>query len=214
MQNVLIVEDLPDVKNWLLALVQQFLPNAKVDCASTFTDAINLLVRQDYQLALLDIGLPDGSGLDILSQIKSQGGDCFCVITSIFDASEKVFNALKNGADGYILKSETSAEVLAHLQGIVAGKPPLSPAIAKKMLQAFRPETEDHTPLSPREEQMLSLIAKGYSVPDAADLLAISQHTAASYLKQVYKKLQVNNRADATLKAYQMGLVSIAKKAL
>lgn len=212
MQSVLIVEDLPDVRNWLLGLVQQCLPDANIDCADSYSGTLALLAEHQYQLALLDIGLPDGSGLDILSQMKTRNEHCFCVITSIFDASEHVFLALKKGADGYILKTESDGEVARHLQGILQGRPPLSPAIAQKMLQAFRPEVDSVVKLSPREEQVLSLIAKGYSVPEAAELLDLSQYTVAGYLKQVYKKLHVNNRADATLKAYELGLVASGKK--
>ena len=212
MQKILILEDILDVKDWLHSLVAKHLSADEIHCAETFAQALELLKENEYTLALLDIGLPDGSGLDILKLIKRQNENCYCVVTSIFDASEYLFTALKYGADGYILKSESTEQVADHLQGILLGKPPLSPAIAKKMLVAFRPETNIEVHLSPREEQILGLIAKGYNVPDAANLLNISQHTAAGYLKQVYKKLQVNNRADATLKAYELGLVYSAKK--
>lgn len=212
MHRTIILEDIPEVKAWLEGMVQSYFITNEIHTASTLTEALTLLKNNQYQLALLDIGLPDGSGLDALKQIKQQNEDCYCVITSIFDASEYLFSALKYGADGYILKSESTEQVAEHLKGILLGKPPLSPAVAKKMLQAFRPEKDLTARLSPREEQILSLIAKGYNVPDAANLLAISHHTAAGYLKQVYKKLQVNNRADATLKAYELGLVNSGKK--
>lgn len=212
MKKILILEDLPDVKDWLENLVQSHLAAEKVHTAGTLSQAFELLNNNAYDLALLDIGLPDGSGLDALKLIKMQHEHCYCVVTSIFDASEYLFTALKYGADGYILKSESTEQVAEHLAGILLGKPPLSPVIAKKMLLAFRPEKDLTANLSPREEQILSLIAKGYNVPDAAHLLNISPHTAAGYLKQVYKKLQVNNRADATLKAYELGLVNSGKK--
>lgn len=212
MKKILILEDLPDVKDWLQSLVQSHLAAEEIHTAGTLNQAFELLKNNTYDLALLDIGLPDGSGLDALKLIKTQNEHCYCVVTSIFDASEYLFTALKYGADGYILKSESSEQVAEHLAGILLGKPPLSPVIAKKMLLAFRPEKDLAANLSPREEQILSLIAKGYNVPDAANLLNISPHTAAGYLKQVYKKLQVNNRADATLKAYELGLVNSGKK--
>ena len=212
MKKILILEDIPDVKDWLSDLVKEHLIADEIHCAETLAEAFELLKAHQYSLAILDIGLPDGSGLDALKLIKSQNESCLCVVSSIFDASEYVFTALKYGADGYILKSESSEQVAEHLKGILLGKPPLSPSIAKKILLAFRPEKDIEVHLSPREEQILGLMAKGYNIPDAAKLLDISQHTAAGYLKQVYKKLQVNNRADATLKAYELGLVNSAKK--
>tara|TARA_R110002167_G_scaffold79043_3_gene218433 strand:+ start:516 stop:1166 length:651 start_codon:yes stop_codon:yes gene_type:complete len=208
MKSVLIIEDLPDVMAWLVGIVEQSLTPEKIHCADTLETAKSFILNHDYSLALIDIGLPDGSGIDALKLIKTQDNDCFSVITTIFDDGDNLFTALKQGADGYILKSEGSDELVEHLQGILEGKPPLSPTIAKKVLTAFRPEKNITIKLSPREEQVLTFIAKGYSIPSTASLLNISPHTAADYLKQVYKKLHINNRADATLKAYELGFVS------
>lgn len=208
MNSVLIIEDLPEVKAWLVGIVKQNLAPDDIHCADSLEKAKSLIVEHHYSLALIDIGLPDGSGIEALKLIKAKNDNCFSVITTIFDDGENLFTALKQGADGYILKSEGSEHLAEHLQGILVGKPPLSPSIAKKVLTAFRPERNISVKLSPREEQILTFIAKGYSIPSAAKLLNISQHTAADYLKQVYKKLHINNRADATLKAYELGFVS------
>jgi DNA-binding NarL/FixJ family response regulator len=208
MKNILIIEDLPDVTTWFVDIVEQSLAPEDIHCADNLEKAKTLILKHQYSLALIDIGLPDGSGIEALKLIKTKNEHCFCVISTIFDDSEHLFTALRQGADGYILKNEERDELIEHLQGILVGKPPLSPVIAKKVLSAFKPERDMTVKLSPREEQILTFIAKGYSIPSAAKLLNISQHTAADYLKQVYKKLHVNNRADATLKAYELGFVS------
>lgn len=208
MQTVLIIEDLPEVVQWLSNLVKDTLAPNEIHCADSLKAANSLILENQYSLALIDLGLPDGSGIDALQQIKQKNEDCYCVITTIFEDSDNIFTALKQGADGYILKTESSEDITEHLQGILLGKPPLSSAIAKKILTAFQPSKSLGVKLSPREQQVLTFIAKGYSIPSTASLLDISPHTAADYVKQVYKKLQVNNRADATLKAYELGFVS------
>ncbi len=208
MNTVLIIEDLSDVSEWLATIVTDNLAPKEIHYANNLEEAKRLILEHQYSLALIDIGLPDGSGIEALEKIKLKNEDCYCVITTIFEDTENIYRALKQGADGYVLKSESSEDIAIHLQGILLGKPPLSPAIAKKMITAFQPSKELTIKLSPREQQILTFIAKGYSIPSAASLLDISPHTAADYVKQVYKKLQVNNRADAALKAYELGFVS------
>lgn len=205
--KVLIVEDLPEVSLWLTSILKKELGIKHIYQAATVRQALQINEREDLCLALVDLGLPDGSGLEVIRAIKTQQADCNCVVSTIFDDSEHLFAALRAGADGYVLKDDNDAEVVHLLKGIIDGRPPISAAIAKKMLQAFRPTEEETARLAPREEQVLSLIARGYSVPNAAELLDISPHTVAGYLKIVYQKLQVNNRAEATIKAYDMGLI-------
>ena len=207
MRTLLIIEDLPDVAKWLSKIAMECLGIEEIAYANDLASAKDIISTKQFSFALIDIGLPDGSGLDALKLIKLKNTQCLCVITTVFDDSETLFMALKQGADGYILKSEGSAELSNHLRGILKGKPPLSAAIAKKVLSAFTPSKLE-VKLSPREEQVLTFISKGYNIPATAKLLDISAHTASDYLKQAYKKLQVNNRADATLKAHELGLVS------
>jgi len=164
--------------------------------------------QQAPDLALVDLGLPDGSGIDIIRAIKRQRPQSYCVVTTIFDDSDHLFSALHAGADGYLLKDELEQEFVHHLRGILEGRPPLSAAIARKVLSVFRPVADETVRLAPREEQVLTLIARGYSVRKVGEMLGISQHTVAGYLKTIYQKLQVNSRAEATLRAVDLGLVA------
>jgi DNA-binding NarL/FixJ family response regulator len=132
------------------------------------------------------------------------------VVATIYDDDQHVFPALRAGAHGYVLK-EQSREVLARLlTGIVSGEPPLSPSIARKMLRFFNPAPtpDDEAGLSPREEEVLRLIAKGYTLAAVGDLLKISRHTVAGYVKALYRKLNVTSRAEATLEAARRGIVN------
>lgn len=210
--DILLVEDVVDVKAWLTRLVHSHFPDSVVRTAESRAAALLAVAERAPCLALVDLGLPDGSGIDIIRAIKRASPQSFCVVTTIFDDSDHLFSALHAGADGYLLKDEPEEEFVHHLRGILAGRPPLSAAIARKILGVFKPVPEEVVRLAPREEQVLTLIARGYSVRKAGEMLGISQHTVAGYLKTIYQKLQVNSRAEATLKAVDLGLVaSIAR---
>ena len=207
-KDILLVEDVPEVMDWLTGLVAAHFPGSTVRSAENYQQALQLVSQQTPDLALLDLGLPDGSGIDIIRAIKRQRAQSYCVVTTIFDDSDHLFSALHAGADGYLLKDEPEQEFVHHLRGILEGRPPLSAAIARKVLRVFRPVAEETVRLAPREEQVLTLIARGYSVRKASEMLGISQHTVAGYLKTIYQKLQINSRAEATLKAVDLGLVA------
>ena len=207
--HVLIVEDLPDVAQWLRACLQGALAPRRIDHAADLAGARRCLAETGYDLLLLDLGLPDGNGADLIRDFKSARPQAPCIVTTIFDDAEHLFGCLRAGADGYLLKDDTEAEFTRQLTGILDGRPPLSSSIARRLLHQFRSDPRaDEAPLTPRETDLLTLIAKGLSVKHAARQLNISHHTAAGYLKDIYQKLQVNSRAEAALKAVNLGLVN------
>ena len=206
---VLVIEDIEDVRTWLVGLAQQELNADIVYQAGSVGEGLRLIKDHGVSLALIDLGLPDGSGSEIIRVLKQLQPDCYCVVTTIFDDSENLFNALHAGADGYVLKDEPEHELINNLRGILDGRPPLSASIAKKILNQFRPVEPVASPLTGREEELLTLITRGFSVPNAAKEMGISAHTGAGYLKQVYRKLQVSSRAEATIKAVKLGIVNI-----
>ncbi|MCB1687987.1 MAG: response regulator transcription factor [Halioglobus sp.] len=210
--RTLIIEDVPDVFHWLSGRVADVFGDTPISSAVSFADAKVLIEKGNWDLFLIDLGLPDGDGTDLIPLAKRLHPNAHCVVTTIFDDADHLFPALRAGADGYLLKDEEDGVFAENLAGILSGRPPLSASIAKQMLHVFRPvKDDDSVPLSPREEQMLVLISKGYSSREASSALSISAHTGAGYLKSVYQKLQVNSRAEATVKALEMGLISLVK---
>lgn len=207
LKHLLIIEDLPETAEWLTALARQVFPQARIDHAGGLREARMAMQQQLPDLALVDLGLPDGDGTSLIRELKAGSADVFCVVTTIFDDSGHLFPALRAGADGYLLKGDTDEDLLVALQGIIDGRPPISADIAQAMLSHFHPRRDKSGLLTPREEDMLVLIANGYSVSRAAEALKIAHNTAASYLKNIYQKLQVSNRAEATLQAIDLGLV-------
>ena len=121
-----------------------------------------------------------------------------------------LFAALKAGAHGYLLKEQTHQELVEHLQGIIQGQPPLSPSVARRILQHFRMRTRPFSRhgLTCRESEVLILLAKGMTCKESASLLGISPHTTADHIKNIYRKLNVNSRAEASLEAARLGLVN------
>jgi DNA-binding NarL/FixJ family response regulator len=210
--RTLIIEDVSDVFHWLSARVNDVFGTTEIMPAASFEQAKKLIEESSWDLLLVDLGLPDGDGTDLIPLAKRLHRAAHCVVTTIFDDADHLFPALRAGADGYLLKDEEDQVFADNLAGILSGRPPLSASIATQMLHVFRPErNDDAIALSPREEQMLVLISKGYSSREASTALSISYHTGAGYLKSVYQKLQVNSRAEATVKAMEMGLIGRVK---
>jgi len=209
MQSVLILEDHSDTREWLIDIINQAFIETSISQAASNAQAEKLIADNNFDLALIDLNLPDGNGVDIIRLINKKSPQTYCVVATIFDDDDYLFPALEAGAQGYVLKEQTSNEFIHSLQGIIKGEPPISPVIARKMIQHFHatPEQNDKPELSKREKEILSSIAKGLSRNEAAEILGITSNTVASHLKSIYGKLNVSNRAQATLEALRLGLV-------
>lgn len=211
--RVLIVDDLASSRDWLADAVTLAFPGIAITVAGTLAQAI-ALGDPAPPLALIDLGLPDGSGVELIERLHPQG--TLCVVATVFDDDAHLFPALRAGAQGYVLKDQSPEALAAMLDGIADGRPPLSPSIARRLLQHFQPlapvptasDAESSPALTLRETDVLRLVAKGVSVAEAADLLELSRHTVAGYLKDVYRKLSVRSRAEATMEAMRRGLVA------
>lgn len=177
--------------------------------AETIGEAKVILEGNIVNLALLDINLPDGSGIDLARDITATSNDTYIVMTTIFDDDKHLFAALQAGAKGYLLKEQPRTQLIQHIQGILKGEPPLSPSIARRILTYFQdaPVQKSDSCLSKREEEVLTLAAKGYKTKEISKMLEISLNTTAGYLKSIYKKLNISSRAEATLEATKLGLV-------
>ncbi|MCW5660742.1 MAG: response regulator transcription factor [Burkholderiaceae bacterium] len=212
MKNILLLEDLPEIRSWLKALVTQVFPHAQiVECARVH-DALAQVSAQKFELALIDLGLPDGSGVDVVSALRESQPEAQSVIVTIHDDDEHLFPALQAGAYGYILKEQSRELITEQLQRISQGEPPLSPSIARKVIAYFAAQAKPqanalpHVQLTERESEVLLRVAKGFTLPEIGVQLGLSRHTIADYVKQIYRKLNVSSRAEAALEAQRLGL--------
>lgn len=210
MQAAWIVEDHAAAAAALAGAVQAAFPGVALSLDAGVADALARL-RGGYRpdLALVDLGLPDGNGTELLQALRSRHPACIAVVTTIYDDDRHLFPALRAGAQGYLLKDETPQRMIEALGGILRGEPPLSPSIARRLLNVFAAPAagSGEQDLSPRERETLTLIAKGYRLPEVAQSLGVTRSSAATYIKTVYRKLAISSRAEAALVANRLGLV-------
>ncbi len=220
MKNILLLEDLPEIRAWLKALAIQVFPDAVVTEASRIHDAMQLVAAQSFDLAMLDLGLPDGSGVEVVQALRDKQPDAQSVVVTIHDDDDHLFPALQAGAFGYLLKEQTREQLAEQLHRISQGEPPLSPSIARRVIQYFTAQARmapvgkntgndsvtPHVQLTDRENEVLLRVAKGYTLPEIGQQLNLSRHTIADYVKQIYRKLNVSSRAEVALEAQRLGL--------
>ena len=227
MQTILILEDFADTRAWLCEVLHEAFTDINITEAATIQQAKNILEKQKFDLALIDINLPDGNGIDIVKDISATSPTTYCVVATIFDDDQHLFSALQAGAQGYLLKEQPKKQFIKNLSGLLHGEPPLSPPIARKILRHFQSSGQAHPieemptkvqaparsnntlQLSGREQEILTLVAKGYKRNEIGPMLDISPHTVATHLKTIYSKLNVTSRAEATMEALRMGLVEL-----
>lgn len=223
-RSVLIVEDNEHVGAWLKGCVATAFSDPAVTAAHDLRSARQAIDRvwnramahgrrELFDIALIDIGLPDGNGIDLIGPIRARDGECLCVVTTIYDDDEHLFHAIEAGASGYLLKFHEMEKLIELLKRIHDGEPPLSPAIARRMLSALQQRVQkaaagsSDAGLTPREQEVLALLGRGYQLAQVAENLAISHNTASSHVKSIYRKLNISNRAEAALAAAGRGLL-------
>jgi DNA-binding NarL/FixJ family response regulator len=213
MNNILLLEDLHEIRAWLKALVLQVFPTARITECSRVQDALHQVQSGlKFDLALIDLGLPDGSGTDVVAALRDAQPDAQSVVVTIHDDDEHLFPALQAGAYGYILKEQSRELITEQLTRISSGEPPLSPSIARKVIKYFASQSQPvksnmpEVSLTERESEVLLRVAKGFTLPEIGVQLGLSRHTIADYVKQIYRKLNVSSRAEAALEAQRLGL--------
>jgi DNA-binding NarL/FixJ family response regulator len=209
MQRVLIVEDISETRRWLADIVAEAFENCSVTVAANMREGIGAGARTDFDIALIDLGLPDGSGLEVMRNIRLLRPETICVVTTAMADDANIVAALSAGADGYLLKEQMSASIVRQLRQISEGIPALSPAIARRIMAHFRltgPSAEPDESLTAREKEVLALIGRGMRNLDVAKALDLAESTVASYIKAIYRKLGISNRAEASWHAMRLGL--------
>ncbi len=242
--KVLILEDNPVARSFLCRVVRESFSDTIViteagDLESArrqinLTGGARALHGVDpFKLILVDLELPDGNGMELLAELAQYPATK--IVTTLYSDDDHLFPALQRGADGYLLKEDRFEVLVEELQKIVRGQPPLSPAIARRLLthfrfgsagdghapdsgfsqtgglQASRPvpleKAPDHERLTPRETEVLTYLSKGFTIKEIASLMGIKWFTVNDHIKSIYKKLNVSSRAEAAVLASKHGLV-------
>ncbi len=200
--RISIVEDTEHIMN---ALKSEILEIEDILLVSTYTnaeDALKKLVREKPNVVIMDIGLPQMQGTECMMRILKKVPEMSFLMFTVYESSEHVFDSLKAGASGYILKREGAEGVIEGVREVIAGGAPMSRTIAKRVLKSFQPEKRLIENISQREREILNLLSKGFLYKEIADKLTppIKIGTVKQHIHRIYQKLQVNNRTEAIKK--------------
>jgi NarL family two-component system response regulator LiaR len=195
--TISIIED--DVKFGLL-LKKLIDSEPDLTCASIYTNlksSLNDLASFTPDVVLLDVQLPDGLGSDYVQVLKKVSPTSLFIMCTSFEDDTYIFDSLKNGASGYIVKSASPEQLLTAIRDVLAGGAPMSSTIARKVVNYFQVETRKMDELTPKENELLALLAEGLFYKEIADKMHISIDTVKKHASTIYRKLQVSNRTEA-----------------
>ncbi len=201
--SVSIVEDDGQTRQILVGWIRRAEGFRYVSDYGTGEKALENLPQQNPCVALMDINLPGISGIETVRQLKSMLPQTQFVMLTVYEDADHIFNALAAGATGYLLKQTPRRELLTALRDVHAGGSPITSNIARKVVQSFQAKPA-HSPspvdLSPREREVLDLVARGDLYKEIADSLEISVPTVCTYIRRIYEKLHVRSRSQAIAK--------------
>jgi DNA-binding NarL/FixJ family response regulator len=162
-------------------------------------------------LALIDIGLPDISGIDVIAAVRQRFAELPILVTTAFTSEETFLSAIRAGANGYLLKGDSDLSMCHSIELVLQGQYPVSPALARHLFRLAGGPNVKHMPndlnLSKRELELLQFIAKGCSYASCADVMNISLSTVQTHIRNMYRKLEVSNQRQAITKAQSAGLL-------
>ncbi|MFN3893047.1 MAG: response regulator [Acinetobacter sp.] len=216
---VLIVEDEYVIQRRLKIILSNLGYNEDVLLfANTVKEAYSIVQQQPIALALVDLGLPDGSGISIIEKIREQDAQALILVVSAWSTQDSLFRAIQAGATGYVLKERDDVEVALAIRSILRGGAPIDPFVAREILKQIsiptisgtveqnRPAADQET-LTQREQEILSLVAQGLSNREIAEQLCVSRYTVESHIKHIYRKLSVSKRTKAVSTARHLGIL-------
>ncbi|MGA0569584.1 response regulator [Variovorax sp. VNK109] len=212
--RVLLVEDDPAFCAAFSAAVAGAEDAELAGIARSRSEGIAMVRATRADVLLVDLGLPDGSGIDVIRAMHREAPGCTAVVSSVFGDEQHVVQAIQAGAAGYLLKDTAPEDVVEELRCVHRGGSPISPIIARSVLRLLQqqetpeaPVAADSTLLSAREAQVLELVAKGFSYDEIASQIGVSRHTVLTFVRRIYAKLEVNSKMEAVNAARRKGLL-------
>ncbi len=204
MIRVALVEDDDIIRKTIVELLEESEGFRCVGAYQNAEDALEDIPNKLPQIVLMDINLPGMNGIECTRILKTKVPKLLIIMLTVYEDAGKIFQSLQAGAVGYLLKLTKPEEILTALKEVAAGGSPMSPQIARKVVQSFQREKKgdikEHASLTPREEQVLNLLSKGYLYKEIASELQISADTVHNHIRRIYEKLQVHSRTEAVVK--------------
>ncbi|MCS7089759.1 MAG: response regulator transcription factor [Verrucomicrobiota bacterium] len=202
--KVTIVEDNEKLRETLARVIGR---TEGFECVGSFAsaeDALRAVPQIKPDVVLMDINLPGLNGVECVRRLKEQCPETQFIMLTVYEDTDNIFNALAAGATGYLLKRSTRTELLQAIRDVVQGGSPMTTHIARKVVQSFQKPvpkpTEPAAELSPREREVLDLLAQGFLYKEIAEKLGISYETVHTHIRRIYEKLQVRTRTEAVAK--------------
>ncbi len=212
--RVALVEDEVDFQDTLIEAVRIAGDLDLLGVAGSRTDAMHMLKTMQADVLVVDLGLPDGSGIDVIRAAYEKTPACAIMVYTIFDNETDVIRSLEAGASGYLIKDDAPVDMANGIRILHAGGSLISPLIARQILVRFRenrtsapPEPAPRVSLSGREQEVLLYITKGFTADEIAALLSVSRHTVLTYVRRIYAKLKVGSKAEAIYEARHLGIL-------
>lgn len=203
--SVAIIEDQVEIRESLATLLKGSFGFSLAGAYENAEDALVFLPINQPQIALVDINLPGKSGIFAVEKLKNLCPNTQFMMCTAYEDNDNIFNALKAGASGYLLKTTPAAKILDAISDLVQGGSPMSAQIARKVVASFNHNdtvNQELEKLSVREQEILALLSKGFRYKEIADKLFVSIETIRTHISNIYHKLQVNSRTDALNKVY------------
>lgn len=211
MISVCLVDDQTLVRQGIRSLLELSDSIRVVAEASDGAQAVEMIPRVKPDVVLLDMRMPNLSGLDVLNALRAKDVLPPTIILTTFDDDQMVLAGMKAGARGYLLKDGTEDELARHVLSLHSGGSPMTPLIARQLLARLtspaRPPAPASQPISAREKDILQALSRGYTYDEAARLLGIAPSTVQSHVKNIYSKLAVHSKTEAIFEARQLGLL-------
>ncbi len=208
--TVAIIEDQRDIRAGLEILINGWPGFRCVGAYESIEEALHKLPREVPKVVLVDIGLPGISGIEGIATIRERYPNIIALVLTVYNDDERIFDAFCAGASGYLLKKTPPARLLENLREAAEGGAPMSPEIARRVVnlfQRFRPPQKEDYDLTPHELRLLQLLAEGYNYKTSANELGVSINTIGFHMKQIYGKLQVHSKSEAVAKALRNRMV-------
>lgn len=221
--RVAVVEDDPGFLSLITEAVTSQPDMQLTAVASTLAEGLAWLAHADMDVLLVDLGLPDGSGIELIRQASALRPECEVLVSTAFGDELSVIRSFEAGASGYLLKQQDVARLAEDIRHLRAGGSPISPLIARQILSRLKPGLGAAAPaqvpvnqavpiaedvsLSEREQQVLGYVTKGFTAEEIAGLMGVSRHTVLTYVRRTYRKLKVNSKAEAIFEARLHGLI-------
>lgn len=193
--TIAIIEDDEVLRNAYATLINDIEGFYVVSSYPSFEDASKNILNDDPTVILLDIELPGTNGVDAILLLKKKLPKCYIIMLTVYESEEQVFNALSNGASGYLTKNSPISKIIDSIREVCEGGGPMSTNVARMVIKSF--QKNQQSPLSRRETQILEMVSEGKSRSQIAHDLFIDTETVKTHIKNVYIKLDVNSRADA-----------------